>query len=265
MSDMTLGVKWSHSTANGRHDRHIVDRVCEILPPTPVHLSGPGVVRWAAGSETGPRSLTWRVQGVSNSAGFDDIYIGTRQTMNAVKISLHDADASGRPPGTLLAFTAQFAKARLLTQRRLATMGQTTPVTRGWRHELTIATPTTTFGTFPETPPLKEKETIQWWTPPAPPYQLSFLVYVGDADHDVITLSNHIGDVVQMPLTNGRRLWIVAQCEPMSDEVGLAIEEHTASLPTDPNLVHPFTMSRSGENGIPVLLDLASLYRPPNG
>jgi hypothetical protein len=179
--------------------------------------------------------------------------------MHAVKLSLHDADASGRPPVTLLAFTGQFAEAHGLTQRRLAMLGQRTPVGHGWRQELTIATPSTTFGAFPETPPLRANEEIQWWTPPPAPDQLSFHVYVGDADHDVITLNNHVGDVVQMPLANGRGLWIVAQCEAMSEEVGEAIESHVASFSTDPNVVYPFTLIRNGEDSVPVLLDLASL------
>jgi hypothetical protein len=94
-------------------------------------------------------------------------------------------------------------------------MGQRMPVGHGWRHEITVATPSTTFGTFPETPSLGASEEIQWWTPPPAPDQLSFHVYVGDAHHDVITLNSHVGEVVQMPLANGRGLWIVAQCEPM--------------------------------------------------
>lgn len=239
--------------------------MAEIPPPAPVHLSGPGVVRWAVGTEAGLRSSTWRAQGVSNSAGRDDIYIGTRQTMHAVKLSLHDTDASGRPPVALLAYTGEFAQAQGLTQRRLATMGQRMSVGYGWRHELTVATPSTTFGIFPETPPLGANEQIQWWTPPPEPDQLSFHVYVSDAQHDVITLNNHVGEVVQMPLANGRGLWIIAQCEPMSAEVGQAIENHVASLSTDPNLVHPFTLIRKDADSVPVLLDLASVSHPGLG
>lgn len=233
-----------------------------IEPPPAVHLSGPGVVRWAAGSETGARSFTWRAQGASNTKGRDDIYIGTRQSAHAVKVSLHDADEGGRLPVTILAFTQEYSQAHTLGQRRLDLIPQRAPVARGWRHELTIATPTTTFGTLTETPPRNRSEPIQWWTPPTDDYQLAFHVYVGAADHDSLTIAGHIGDVTQMPLSNGRCLWIVAQCEPMSNEVGTAIEEHVAGLPTDSNQVFPFTMFRDGEHGVPVLLDLACLYRP---
>jgi hypothetical protein len=233
-----------------------------IQPPNPVVLNGLGVIRFAAGSESGPRSCTWRVEGVSNTYGRDDIYVGTRQTMKAVKISLHDANPSrGQQPATILAFDKPFADANGIKPRRLVHMGQTAPVAPGWRHELTIATPSTTFGTFPETPPLKRGETIQWWTPPPHPEQLSFQLYVGDVVCAKLTLSNHIGDVCQMQLSHGRRLWIVAQCEPMPDAVGQAIEERVASLSKQPNVIHPFTLFKQGD-GVPVLLDLAVIYRP---
>ena len=144
-------------------------------------------------------------------------------------------------------------------------MGQRAPVGHGWRHELTIATPSTTFGAFPETPPLGANEQIQWWTPPPSPDQLSFHGYIGDAHHDTITLDNHVGDVTQMALANGRALWIVAQCEPMPEEVGRSIENHVASLSACPNVVHPFTLVRNDEDSVPVLLDLASLFHPRKG
>ena len=162
-------------------------------------------------------------------------------------------------------FTGECAKAQGLTQRRLATMGQRTLMGHGWRHALTIATPSTTFGAFAETPPLKGNETIQWWKPPPPPEQLAFHVYVGDPGYDVVTLSNHIGDVVQMALTNGRALWIVAQCEPMPEQVERAIENHVASLSADPRVVHPFTLIRKDEDSVPVLLDLASPFPQARG
>ncbi|OBA98288.1 hypothetical protein A5666_22885 [Mycolicibacterium fortuitum] len=235
-----------------------------IEPPEPVVLPGPGTVRWAAGDPTGLRSFTWRAQGVSNGRGRDDIYINTRQTGGAVKISLHDADDKGRPPATFLAFTQDYGEAHDLDQRRLVAMPQRTLVARGWRHELTIATPTITFGTFPETPPLKRSETIQWWPAPTDGEQLSFHVYVGDPDRDGVTLSGHIGDVARMTLSNGRVLWIIANSEPMPDATRAAIEKCVDGLPKEPNLVHPFTLLRDGEHGIPLLLDLACLYRPPS-
>ncbi|GLE57816.1 hypothetical protein NJBCHELONAE_31250 [Mycobacteroides chelonae] len=179
-----------------------------------------------------------------------------------MKLSIHDA-WSGLTPATRLAFTTGYAKAHNLDERLLASIGQRTSIGHGWHHELTIATPTTTFGTFSESPPLRGSEKIQWWTPPTDRHQLAFHVYIGDPGYQAITLTDHVGNVVQMPLTNGRALWIIARCEPMSDEVEAAIKSHVAGLPTDPTLVHPFTFFHQGGDNVPLLLDLAALHRPP--
>jgi hypothetical protein len=228
-----------------------------LIPPKPAILDGPGDVRWAAGSATGMRSNTWRVRGVSNNAGRDDIYIGTRRSMNIVKIDLHDANADrGWEPATILRVNPKFA-ANIAIDSPYLNLGRAAPVAHGWRHELTIATPTTTFGSFTETPRLKSGEEIAWWPAPPTPEHLSFHLYVGDPERADLTISNHIGDVCQMPFANGRCLWIVAQSEPMDDSVETAIREHVASLPTGPGrIVHPFTL-RKMPGRVPVLLDLA--------
>jgi hypothetical protein len=234
--------------------------VTVIQPPEPVVLYHPGVVRFAVGSETGPRSHSWRVEGVTNASGHDDIYVGTRRTMNLVKMSLHDAKPPRYPePATVFSWDERDPDTNQQTRKLSLPLGRTSPVIPGWHHELTISTPTATFGTFAETPPLKG-EVIQWWTPPTPPEQLSFNLYVGDAGYPTPTLGNHVGNVCQMELASGRRLWIVAVCEPMDDADVQAIQQHIASLPTDPNLVHPFTLIKDGDQ-VPVLLDLAATVR----
>ncbi|MEZ0363412.1 hypothetical protein ACAG26_06865 [Mycobacterium sp. pUA109] len=231
----------------------------ELLAPAPAMFDGPEAVRWAVGSPTGPRSHTWMARGCSNQRGCDDIYISTQHTMGSVKISLHDADpVRGLPATTRLAFTQEYAKDKKLAKRLIEHWEPMPTVALGWRHELTIATPTTTFGAFDEKPC---GDTIQWWAPPPHPEQLAFHVYVGDPEHAQLTLSNHIGDVCQMPLRHGRCLWIVAQSEPMHDSVRRAIEEHLAGLPTDPTVVYPFTLFKHGDH-VPVILDLAGIWRP---
>lgn len=238
----------------------------EIEPPPPAILDGPGVVRFAAGSELGPRSFTWRVSGVSNGAGSDDIYIGTRQTMGTVKVSLHDANPrTGEPPRTILRFTREFREANQLPNEPLAVIEQAASAAPGWRHELTIATPSVTFGTFAETPPLKPRESVQWWPPEQPPYELAFHLYVGDSTERAdLGINDHIGEVARIPMSNRRLLWIVANSEVMTDAVREEITRHVTGLSTDPTVAHPFTLTRRGD-GVPVLLDLAAVYRPSPG
>lgn len=225
-------------------------------------LNGPGVVRFAAGNADGARSHTWRIKGVTNASGHDDIYVGTRRTMHALKISLHDAKPPKYPdPATVFTWDERDPENGRLTRKTTLFMGRTEPVAHGWRHELEIMTPTTTFGTFAETPPLKQGEVIQWWTPPPHPEQLSFHLYVGDRDAVVADFSNHIGLVCAMRLTSGRRVVVLAQSTPMDDSVREAIRQHAERIPSDPKLIHPFWL-RKEPGGAPFLIDLAVTYRP---
>ena len=103
-----------------------LDGVVQLQPPSRVMLTGPGAVRWAARSEDGRRSLTWRIRGTTNKAGKDEVYTGTRQTMGDVKLSLHQADpANGFDNASILAFTKEFAEATNLPKRPMATTPRT--------------------------------------------------------------------------------------------------------------------------------------------
>ncbi len=51
-------------------------------------LDHPGVIRWAVGHPTGPRSNTWSVIGHTNS---DDVFIRLRDHLGHMKLSLHKA------------------------------------------------------------------------------------------------------------------------------------------------------------------------------
>jgi hypothetical protein len=51
----------------------------------------------------------WLVKRRIKKLGQDDIYIGTRQTMGDVKLTLHQADDQGREAGSRLAFTREIS------------------------------------------------------------------------------------------------------------------------------------------------------------
>jgi hypothetical protein len=182
--------------------------------------------------------------------------------MNLIKISLHDAKPSRYPePSTVFTWNERHSSNEQVMRKMTVSMERTEPIVPGWRQELEILTPTTTFGTFPEMPSLKAGEVIQWWTPPPHPEQLSFHFYIGDAESRLDSISDHVGDVCQMQLSSGRKLWIVAQSTPMTELVAEDIGKHVASLPAGPKLIHPFTL-RKLPNRAPILLDLAATYHP---
>jgi hypothetical protein len=61
-------------------------------PPEPSILTGnKRELRWAVGSANGPRSSIWKVKAHSRAKdGQHTVYVGTKQQMHAVKLSLHE-------------------------------------------------------------------------------------------------------------------------------------------------------------------------------
>jgi hypothetical protein len=151
-----------------------------LIPPQPLKLSEPGTLRFAAGRPGGLRSLTWMVKGRTNEQGQDEVYIGTRQTMNDVKLTLHQADAGGRKAVSRLAFTAEFAERAGKEREVLYEVAEAPEFAPGWRQAAVILTPSLSFGRFKEKP-LKKGKTIQWFTEPPLPEHIKFYVVVGEA------------------------------------------------------------------------------------
>jgi hypothetical protein len=58
------------------------------VPPPSQILDRPGTIRWAVGSLGKPRSNTWNVVGHGNT---DDVFIGVRERIGDIKVSLHPA------------------------------------------------------------------------------------------------------------------------------------------------------------------------------
>lgn len=61
-------------------------------PPEPSILTGnKRELRWAVGSANGPRSSIWKVKAHSRAKdGQHNVYVGTKEQMHAVKLSLHE-------------------------------------------------------------------------------------------------------------------------------------------------------------------------------
>src|SRR5882762_11962250 len=76
------------TAARGHVRRCQTDAMTSItVPPTQV-LDKPGTIRWAVGSEAGPRSMAWNVVGHTTA---NDVFIGLRERMHEIKLSLHSA------------------------------------------------------------------------------------------------------------------------------------------------------------------------------
>lgn len=200
------------------------------------------------------RSLTWMVKGHTNKRGQDEIYIGTRQTMDDIKLSLHQADAEGREPASILAFTTEFSEREGFSDnRRIFRMAEGPEFAPGWRQAAVILTPSFTFGRFNEKP-LDEGETIQWFTEPPLPEHLKFYVVVAEAGACDLNLTDHVGEVGYMKLTNGRFVGVVADSRP-ADVAFAEITRNDLQKAVNTPGAYPFTWQAA--NRFMFFLDLA--------
>lgn len=113
------------------------------VPPPPQVLNRPGVIRWAVGLPVGPRSHTWSVVGHS---GGDDVFIGLRNRMSEIKLSLH-------PAKWRLAYTEQAAGQYVPdgVDRVLTRWERTAETVSGWRRAATIVIAPSNLGPgYPE-------------------------------------------------------------------------------------------------------------------
>ena len=101
------------------------------LPPPQRQPPG-GALSWAVGSSEGPRSQSWRLFGSKRD---DDIYVGQRWGVDAIKLSLH---RSGR---WRMAWTEQHAAMMGLpasANRVLTRWEPPADIGPGWKHVVTV-------------------------------------------------------------------------------------------------------------------------------
>jgi hypothetical protein len=225
-----------------------------LIPPEPLKVSGPGALRFAAGRPNGLRSLTWRVEGRTNRRGQDEIYIGTRQTMKDVKLSLHQADGEGREAVSRLAFTAEFSKWTGGKRTVLCEVDEAPEFAPGWRQAAVILTASFTFGSFNEKP-LAKGEIIQWFAEPPLPDHLKFYVVVGEPGHCDLTLGDHVGEVGHMRLTNDRFVGVVADSRSADAAFAEMVRNDLEKAVNTPG-AYPFTW-QTAATGFLFFLDLA--------
>jgi hypothetical protein len=100
--------------------------------PAPQRRGCGGTIRWAVGDPGGPRSQSWNIVGSSTA---DDVYIGPRLQMGAIKLSLH---RSGR---WRMAWTEEYADLVGMPEGEDRLLGRWEPpdeIRPGWLHALTV-------------------------------------------------------------------------------------------------------------------------------
>lgn len=172
--------------------------------PVPQHV-GPGKsIRWAVGSPDGPRSQVWNIKGHKSKR---DVFIGVRDEMGTVKLSLHETKWR-------LAYTAEYHREFMPPERnRLIKSWPPSPELvepgSGWRHALTIVVAMSMLGASSDDDPPQDRA-VAWWPPPGPDRLVNFDVLVGDVDRGELVVNDHDGDVGLIDLVHDSVVRVVA-------------------------------------------------------
>lgn len=223
--------------------------------PPPQILGEPGVIRWAVGSESGPRSQTWMVVGRKSS---DDVFIGPRERFGDIKLSLHHSRWR-------LAYTsaAQHKYVPAGTDRLLTAWEPTAEIRQGWQRAAVIVIAPSMMGLgYPEKP-VKGSGSVTFYPPAAPGFGLRFDIMLGRPQRADLTI-NAAAEVGHMTLTSGALVWIVASEVPVDEgyEQSLAAIRQRARdrHPQGDKGIRGWSWGFDHDGHVPVLHDISCVY-----
>lgn len=150
-------------------------------PPEPRILTGnKRELRWAVGSANGPRSSIWKVKAHSRAKdGQHNVYVGTKEQMHAVKLSLHE------PSIWQIGYDRNYSTKRWPDEIRapFQTFVPAPELATGWKHATVILIPTSSLT---ERRHLTEQAAaaVQWWPPPTASDHLQFHVVISEEHSD---------------------------------------------------------------------------------
>jgi hypothetical protein len=229
------------------------------VPPHPQVYDRPDTIRWAVGSPVGPRSSTWNVVG---NAKTDDVYLGVRDRIGEIKVSLH-------PVKWRLAYTE-------LGQTRYGTDGIDRVLFRwekppefhpGWRRGATVVFAHSNLGAgYPEKP--VKQGVVAFYPVRQAGWGLRFDLMLGAPSRDDnVVVEGAAAEVGRMTLSSGVMVWIVVTEVKTDDD----FEANMAQLRRDsirrsgggsPTL-RGWGWGADGADGVPVLYDLSNLAGAP--
>jgi hypothetical protein len=172
--------------------------------PDPLMLTPGEALRFALGSPSGPRSSIWTVFGSKHT---DDVYIGARDTLQSVKLSLHQSGKWRR------ALTSQEAERLDLPNDVDRVMGRwevPEPIGEGWIHAVSIAVPSSSIQTEP--PPLKRPKRggLNFYEMYPGSHQLRFDILIKNAGAPELRAENIHARVGRIQLPSGGCAWVMA-------------------------------------------------------
>ncbi len=172
--------------------------------PPPQRPRAGGVIRWAVGDPHGLRSQSWTVAG---NAHQDDVYIGPRERMGSIKLSLH---RSGR---WRMAWDGKSDEARALpdgVDRVLTRWEPQAEIRPGWRHVVTVLVPD--YSVMRQRPERRLGK-VAFFLPPVPGHAMWFRVLKGEPGNELaVTDADEVGT---LPLQGGGAVGVVVHAAPL--------------------------------------------------
>lgn len=172
-----------------------------LVPPRPVFFDGPGTLRFVVEAVDGRRSATWSVVGHANT---EDVYIGLRQVMSEIELSLHSRTWR-------LALTAHGARNLPAGQDRvLYRWHPTEELAPGWQRAFTLMIPTSSLSFVPPEKKPKGGATVAVFPAPHGDWALRFDTLLGMPERGKLIVNDAVAEVGSMTLSSGKVVWVVA-------------------------------------------------------
>jgi hypothetical protein len=222
-------------------------------PPAPRVLTGnKRELRWAVGSANDVRSSIWKVKAHRRTKdGQHTVYVGTKEQMRAVKLSLHE------PSIWQIGYDGDYFRKRWPDEKRqpFQTFVPPPDLATGWKHATVILIPTTSLVVRRY---LTEQEAaaVQWWRPPPASDHLQFHVVISEEKADPsIIVEDVAGAVGCIRFGLHWSVTVLATTVPLSDQEHALIEREREGARAE-NAESAITWGIVEDDGTPHLIDL---------
>lgn len=231
-----------------------------MAQPEPAPLKPGSTLRFRVSDpERGLESSTWSLAGSKRSG---DLYIGGREIMSDLKLSLHESGI------TRMAWTSRGAVTRVPrgADRLISRWETSEPLPAGWRVGMRLTISDSALS--PMLPPLPTARVrpIRSLAPPGPGHVVDVRVLLGEPEGGGIRVEGEMEEVGRMLLGDGTRVFVVATKAPTSREreanlVAIRRQALAAGAAQRP-VPRAFAWGTDDSTGVPVLID-AGDPRPP--
>lgn len=222
-------------------------------PPEPQVFTGNRrELKWAVGEANSARSSIWKVKAHSRTTdGQHNVYVGTKEQMHAVKLSLHE------PTIWQIGYDREYFGRRWPGKKRQPFQSFEPPsdIANGWKHATVILIPTTSLVKRRHLT-AQEAAVIQWWPPPPASDHLQFHVVISEENSDEsIVVNDMAGAVGCIRFGSHWAVTVLATTIPLNDQEHALIERERQEARAK-NAESAIAWGVVEDDGTPHLIDL---------